>query len=397
MWRTLDLFCGAAGGWTLGLHHAGFHTVAACEFDPWRRAVFARNNPGVRMYDDVRTLTARQLIRDLGYLPEVIVGSPPCQDASSANAGNRTGLAGARTGLFSEFIRLVREVRPRWIAAENVPGVRTVGADWVLSALAAAGYPAWPLVVGAVHAGAPHLRKRVWFIGCRSDLISDAAYARFETSDVWGGRPSSIPGTPQDDGLGGFSADATQEQVGSAGQPRSATHDPDATPLHGFAQPRREPDGVAALATPDTSESIAAGGGVRIEGGAGGRRKFLEIFADADAAQISGRPGPDLAQPEPKSVSGDADETRLEVGQGIAGDDDAQQPPAIGTGPLDAWREWNGGPPSFGGMDDGFSAALSSRRGVGRACLAAYGDCVLPQITKSVGQAMRLVDGMLTT
>ena len=168
--RVLDLFCGAAGGWSLGLHRAGFKTVAACEIDPARRAAFAHNNPGVLMYDDVRQLTAARLLRDLGYLPDVIAGSPPCQDASTANHKGR-GIDGERTGLFRDFVRIVGEVRPRWVAAENVPGIRTRGADWVLDALEAEGYACWPLVVGAVHAGAPHPRGRVWFIAANTDEI----------------------------------------------------------------------------------------------------------------------------------------------------------------------------------------------------------------------------------
>jgi hypothetical protein len=122
-WRTLDLFCGAAGGWSLGLHRAGFTTVAACEVDPWRRSVFGRNNPGVVLYDDVRTLGADRLLRDLGFLPEIVCGSPPCQDASTANTKGR-GVDGERTGLFFDAVRIVREVRPRWVLLENVPGPR---------------------------------------------------------------------------------------------------------------------------------------------------------------------------------------------------------------------------------------------------------------------------------
>src|SRR6185295_12507141 len=115
--RVLDLFSGAAGGWSLGLHRAGFTTVAACEIDAARRAAFQHNNPGARMYDDIRHLSAARLRRDLGFLPEVIAGSPPCQDASTANP-NGKGIEGERTGLFTEYVRLVREIRPRWIAAE---------------------------------------------------------------------------------------------------------------------------------------------------------------------------------------------------------------------------------------------------------------------------------------
>src|SRR5882724_9287460 len=131
--RALDLFCGAAGGWSLGLHRAGMTTVAACEIDPWRRERFARNFPDAKLYDDVRTLTADELRAD-GIVPDIIVGSPPCQDASTANTSGR-GVDGERTGLFFEAVRLVDECRPRWAAFENVPGIRRRGIDRVLGKL----------------------------------------------------------------------------------------------------------------------------------------------------------------------------------------------------------------------------------------------------------------------
>lgn len=43
---VIDLFCGAAGGWSLGLHRAGSRTIAACEIDPWRQAAFKSNFDG---------------------------------------------------------------------------------------------------------------------------------------------------------------------------------------------------------------------------------------------------------------------------------------------------------------------------------------------------------------
>src|ERR1700731_1015702 len=159
--RVLDLFCGAAGGWSLGLHRAGFRTIAACEIDPWRRAVYARNFPGVKLYEDVRILTANRLVSDLGYLPEIIVASPPCQDASAANAKGK-GVDGPRTGLFFEAVRIIGECRPRWAAFENVPQIRTRGYDRIADALAQLGYADWPAVVGAEDVGAPHIRKRAW-------------------------------------------------------------------------------------------------------------------------------------------------------------------------------------------------------------------------------------------
>jgi len=158
---AIDLFCGAAGGWSLGLQRAGIRTIAACEIDDWRRAVFAARHPGCVMYSDVRDLTAERIGNDLGYLPDILVGSPPCQEISAANC---KGEGITDDHLFWEWARLVFEIRPLWCAAENSPRARTDGIDGILDALAQAGYAAWPCVVGADNAGANHRRKRLWLI-----------------------------------------------------------------------------------------------------------------------------------------------------------------------------------------------------------------------------------------
>jgi DNA (cytosine-5)-methyltransferase 1 len=286
-WRTLDLFCGAAGGWTLGLHRAGFVTVAACEIDPWRRAVFGRNNPCVRLYEDVRSLDADRLCGDLGFLPEIVCGSPPCQDASAANAKGR-GVDGERTGLFFEAVRLVREVRPRWVLFENVPGLRTRGYDRVHDALEEAGYAVWPLVVGAVHAGAPHLRKRVWIVA----------------------------------------ADAERDEG------------------RWFEQVRLAAERSALSTRHDTG------------GNAADRDEARRLSQFAAFRRAMGTTAGQTAE----------------------------------RNPLASWAEWQGGPPDLGRVDDGISDVLASRRGLGGACLAAYGDAVLPQITEAIGRAIRLLD-----
>lgn len=171
--RVLDLFSAAAGGWTLGMHRAGFQTVAACEAVEWRRTLYAENNPGIPIYDDVRTLDAGRLVSDLGFLPDIIVGSPPCQDISSANTKGK-GVEGERSGLFFEAIRLVGECRPRWFALENSANLRTRGADAVLAALEGIGYACWPLVVRAGDIGANHERPRCWLIGCDIEQAANA-------------------------------------------------------------------------------------------------------------------------------------------------------------------------------------------------------------------------------
>src|SRR5690606_25791992 len=164
MMRALDLFSAAAGGWSLGLHRAGFVTIAACEIVEWRRILYAENTPHVRLYDDIRDLTAARLVSDLGVLPDIIVGSPPCQDISSANTKGK-GIEGERSGLYLEAVRLVGDCRPRWFAFENSPNLRTRGADRLLDELEAFGYATEPCVVGASDVGANHVRKRSWLIG----------------------------------------------------------------------------------------------------------------------------------------------------------------------------------------------------------------------------------------
>lgn len=172
MIEVLDLFSAAAGGWSLGMHRAGFSTIAACEVEAWRRALYSENNPGVKVYDDVRTLTADRLLADLGRLPTIVVGSPPCQDISSANTKGR-GVEGERSGLYFEAIRIIDECRPRWFALENSSNLRTRGADAVLTALEAIGYACWPVVVRAGDIGANHERPRCWLIGCDLAQVTD--------------------------------------------------------------------------------------------------------------------------------------------------------------------------------------------------------------------------------
>ena len=165
--RALDLFCGAAGGWTRGLHRAGFDTVAACEIDPWRRARYTENFPSVLLYADIRDLTGARLAADGIAAPWIICGSPPCQDASAANTRGR-GVDGERTGLYREWLRLVSELRPAWTAVENSPRLRTRGIDRLLAELESLDYAVWPLVVAAGDIGAPHQRERVWIIAADS-------------------------------------------------------------------------------------------------------------------------------------------------------------------------------------------------------------------------------------
>lgn len=159
--RVLDLFSGI-GGFSLGLERTGgFETVAFCEIEEYPRRVLAKHWPGVPIYHDVRELTADTLRRD-GIAVDVICGGFPCQDISSA--GRRVGIEGERSGLWSEYARLIGELRPAYAIVENVAALLNRGMERVLGDLASLGYDAEWHCIPATAVGAPHIRDRTWIV-----------------------------------------------------------------------------------------------------------------------------------------------------------------------------------------------------------------------------------------
>jgi DNA (cytosine-5)-methyltransferase 1 len=151
--NVLDLFSGI-GGFSLGLERAGMRTVAFCEIEPYCQAVLAKRWPHVPCHPDIRKLA--------GVTADVICGGFPCQDISLAGSGE--GLAGERSGLWSEFARLIGEVRPRYVIVENVAALLGRGIGEVLGNLAALGYDAEWHCIPASYVGAPHRRDRIWIV-----------------------------------------------------------------------------------------------------------------------------------------------------------------------------------------------------------------------------------------
>lgn len=171
--RELALFAGAGGG-LLASHLLGWSTVCAVEFDEYARAVlYARQRDGLLkpfpIWDDVRTFDGAPWRGSV----DIISGGFPCQDISSA--GSRAGIEGERSGLWSEFARIIGEVRPRFVFVENSPNLTSRGLGRVLGDLAAMGFDAEWCVLGANDLGAPHLRKRIWILAAH---FSDASIER---------------------------------------------------------------------------------------------------------------------------------------------------------------------------------------------------------------------------
>jgi DNA (cytosine-5)-methyltransferase 1 len=188
--RVLDLFSGI-GGFSLGLERTGgFETVAFCEIEAFPRKVLAKHWPGVPCYHDVRELTAERLAADGNGAIDVICGGFPCQDISAQ--GLRAGLAGERSGLWSEIARLAGELRPRFLIVENVADLLGLGFGDVLGDLATLGLHAEWHCIPAGYVGAPHERDRLWIVayppevaGLHESYFGEAAQRLSDHSAAW--------------------------------------------------------------------------------------------------------------------------------------------------------------------------------------------------------------------
>ena len=155
--KVLDLFSGI-GGFSLGLEAAGMETVAFCEREKFCQAVLKKHWPDIPCHDDVTTLDGKQYNGKV----DVICGGFPCQDISLAGKG--AGLAGERSGLWFEYLRIIKEAQPRYVIIENVSALRSRGLEDVLRSLAEIGYDAEWHCIPASAIGAPHRRDRVWIV-----------------------------------------------------------------------------------------------------------------------------------------------------------------------------------------------------------------------------------------
>ena len=155
----LDLFHGI-GGFALGAYWAGmkFDAHYCSDIEPYCQKLYKLRFPDSIQLGDITQIETDKLPKG----EWIITGGFPCQDISIAGKG--AGIHGARSGLWFEYLRLIRDLRPRFAIMENVGMLIRRGLREVLGSLAEIGYDAEWQDIRASDMGAPHRRERIWIV-----------------------------------------------------------------------------------------------------------------------------------------------------------------------------------------------------------------------------------------
>jgi DNA (cytosine-5)-methyltransferase 1 len=164
----LATFFAGAGGLDLGFSKAGFNCIWANEYDKEIWETYEKNHP--HTFLDKRSITdiASDEVPDC----DGIIGGPPCQ--SWSEAGALRGIKDKRGQLFFDFIRILADKQPLFFLAENVSGmllpVHRKALENIKAMFRECGYTLSFQLLNASDYSVPQDRKRVFFVGYRSDL-----------------------------------------------------------------------------------------------------------------------------------------------------------------------------------------------------------------------------------
>lgn len=199
--NIISLFSGC-GGLDLGFEKAGFKVVVANEFDKNIWKTFKVNHPNTKLIEgDIRNIKEEDLPDNV----DGIIGGPPCQ--SWSEAGSLKGIDDDRGKLFYEYIRILKSKQPKFFLAENVSGMladrHSEAVNNILQMFKECGYNVSLTLVNAKNYGVAQERKRVFYIGFRSDLNIDFVFPKGSTEDdnkkitlkdiIWDLKDSAVP------------------------------------------------------------------------------------------------------------------------------------------------------------------------------------------------------------
>jgi len=190
MLKVLDLFSGI-GGFSLGLKSTGhFETVAFCEKDQFCQKVLKKHWSNIPIIDDVRRINGKEIKAD------VVVGGFPCQSISIA--GKQKGKDDDRY-LFPEMLRVIKEVKPRWIIGENVQNLINISNGTILKdivkGLENENFEVQCFSISASSQGAWHKRERVWIVANSNDRLSIGENKEIQTrgNSINNGSSTNVP------------------------------------------------------------------------------------------------------------------------------------------------------------------------------------------------------------
>ena len=193
MMKLLDLFSGI-GGFSLGMEATKkIKTIAFCEKDEFCRKVLKKHWSNIKQYNDIRSINGKEISAD------IVSGGFPCQPFSVA--GKRKGTEDDRY-LWDEMLRVITEVKPRWVVGENVQGIINIDNGLVLrqvqTDLEAQGFQVQCLIIPASGVGAWHRRNRVWIVAnsdkFRCTQHNETKKEKFE----WRSKTSFVSSSSQD-------------------------------------------------------------------------------------------------------------------------------------------------------------------------------------------------------
>lgn len=207
--NVISLFSGC-GGLDLGFKRAGFDVPVANEYDPSIFETFKKNHPHTYLIEgDVRNITKEDIIPFISGEVDGIIGGPPCQ--SWSEAGSLKGIEDARGQLFFDYIRILKEFKPKFFLAENVSGMlanrHSEAVRNIVNLFEKAGYEVSLTLVNAKDYGVAEERKRVFYIGFRKDLNISFVFPKGSTHDddrkltlrdiIWDLQETAVPAGPK--------------------------------------------------------------------------------------------------------------------------------------------------------------------------------------------------------
>lgn len=199
--KILSLFSGC-GGLDLGFEKAGFDIPIANEFDKNIWETFEINHPHTKLLkEDIRKINVKEFPNNI----DGIIGGPPCQ--SWSEAGSLKGIEDDRGKLFYEYIRILKNVQPKFFLAENVSGMlanrHSEAVKNIIDMFKECGYDVSLNLVNAKDYGVAQERKRVFYIGFRKDLNIKFDFPKGSTEDdnkkitlkdiIWDLKDTAVP------------------------------------------------------------------------------------------------------------------------------------------------------------------------------------------------------------